>query len=241
MSSSEQSGTGEPQAGPPQAGPIALVGGGEWQEGCDFDAELAAAAGASEVLVLPTAAAYEHPERVAGVAEQWLAKLGLRVRALMVLTRGQASEPAAVATARSARFVYLVGESPMHLRSVLKDSPLWDTLVATWREGAAIAGSSAGAMVLTDPMVDPRGGAFTVGLGLLREMAVIPHYGHESAEKMHRSLALAGPDFPVVGIPESSALVRDPDGRWRSAGRDTPVVFVGGRPAGLEALPARRS
>ncbi len=44
-------------------GPLAFVGGDEWTEGCDFDAELLAASGGTEVLVLPTAAAYEHPER----------------------------------------------------------------------------------------------------------------------------------------------------------------------------------
>ena len=44
---------------------------------------------------------------------------------------------------RAARFVYLAGASPMHLRSVLKDSPLWDAIVETWNGGAAIAGSSA--------------------------------------------------------------------------------------------------
>ena len=45
-------------------GILALVGGGEWSEGCSFDAELLAASGSDEVLVLPTAAAYEHPERL---------------------------------------------------------------------------------------------------------------------------------------------------------------------------------
>ena len=45
-------------------GILALVGGGEWQEGCDFDADLLAASGSEHVLVLPTAGAYEHPERL---------------------------------------------------------------------------------------------------------------------------------------------------------------------------------
>ena len=57
------------------------------------------------------------------------------------------------------------GGSPMHLRSVLKGSAVLAALREAWRGGAVVAGSSAGAMVLTDPMVDPRGGALTVGLG----------------------------------------------------------------------------
>ena len=59
-----------------RCGPLALVGGGEWSDGCDFDAELLAASGGDEVLVLPTAAAYEHPEKAVATAEAWFAELG---------------------------------------------------------------------------------------------------------------------------------------------------------------------
>ena len=52
-------------------GPLALVGGGEWQEGCDFDRTLLDVVGADEVLVLPTASAYEHPERLVEAAKTW--------------------------------------------------------------------------------------------------------------------------------------------------------------------------
>jgi cyanophycinase len=114
---------------------------------------------------------------------------------------------------------------------------VWESLLQAWRDGAVVAGSSAGAMVLTDPMVDSRGGALTVGLGMVEQLAVIPHFGHENAEKVHRSIALAAPGLPVVGIPERTALIRDPDGGWRQAGRGEVQVFVSGEPAGFDALP----
>ena len=57
----------------PTPGMLALVGGGEWQPGCSFDAEFLAASGSDEVLVLPTAAAYEHPERLVVRAGEWFA------------------------------------------------------------------------------------------------------------------------------------------------------------------------
>jgi cyanophycinase len=216
---------------------LALVGGGEWSDGCDFDAELLAASGGDEVLVLPTAAAYEHPEKAVASAEAWFARLGGRARGLMVLGRADAEDEANAAQVRDSRFVYLGGGSPMHLRSVLKASPVWDALLDAWRRGAVVAGSSAGAMVLTDPMVDPRGGALTVGLGMVTELAVIPHFGDENAEKVHRSIALAAPGLPVVGLPERTALIRDPDGAWRQAGHGIAEVFVSGKPAGIDALP----
>ena len=218
-------------------GPLALVGGDEWHPGCDFDAELLAASGGREVLVLPTAAAYEHPAKAVDAATAWFASLGAGVRGLMVLGRTDAQDPANAEVVRTSKFVYLGGGSPMHLRSVLKASAVWEALLETWRAGAVVAGSSAGAMVLTDPMVDPRGGALTVGLGMVEQMAVIPHFGQENAEKVHRSIALAAPGIAVVGIPERSALIRDSDGRWRSAGEGEVQVFVSGKPAGFDALP----
>ncbi|MDQ3574070.1 MAG: Type 1 glutamine amidotransferase-like domain-containing protein [Actinomycetota bacterium] len=220
-----------------ETGTLALVGGGEWQEGCSFDADLLEASGANEVLVLPTAAAYERPERAVTEATRWFQGLGATVRDLDVLQRGDAEEEANAAAVRDARFVYLAGGSSLHLRSVLKDSAVWDALVAAWQHGAVVAGSSAGAMVLTDPMVDPRGGAFTVGLGLVSHLAIVPNYDSWSPEKAHRTLELAPAGLPVVGIEERTAVIRDPDGSWRSAGAGRVSVFVDAREASLEALP----
>ena len=218
-------------------GPLALVGGGEWREGCTFDRDLLAASDAEEVLVLPTAAAYEHPERAVETAEQWFAGLGTKVRGLMVLARPDAEQEANVAAIRDARFIYLSGGSPLHLRSVLKDSAAWDALCQAWQGGAVLAGSSAGAMALCDPMVDPRGGAFTLGLGLLAQVAIIPHHNTWSEEKAKRTITLAPKDLPIVGIDERTALIRDVAGAWSVAGVGSVVVFQNGHEAGLEALP----
>jgi cyanophycinase len=221
-----------------RCGVLAFVGGAEWTAGCEaVDRALLEAAGGAEVTVLPTAAAFEHPEKAVAGAEAWFSGLGGTARGLMVLSRADAQDDQFAAEVRSSRFLYLAGGSPMHLRSVLKGSAVWAALVDAWRAGAVVAGSSAGAMVLTDPMVDPRGGALTVGLGLVQGMAVVPHFGHENAEKVHRSITLAAADLAIVGVPEQAALLREPDGTWRAVGEAAVRVFVGGEPAGLDALP----
>jgi len=224
-------------------GTLALVGGGEWQEGCTFDAEFLAASGGDQVLVLPTAGAYEHPERLVARAGAWFEPLGGAVEGLMVLTRADAENDGAADIMRRARLIYLAGSSPMHVRSVLKHSAVWDALVAAWHDGAVVVGSSGAAMALTDPMVDARGGGLTIGLGLVTGVAVVPHFGDarddEHGQKLHRSVLLAPADTPVVGIPERTALIRDPDGSWRSAGEEPVAVFRDGTPApdGLAVLP----
>lgn len=219
------------------SGTIALVGGNEWREGCAFDADLLRASGGNEVTVLPTAAAYEHPERMVDEAAKHFALLDAEVRALPVLTRGDAEDAAMADAVRTSRFLYLSGGSVLHLRSVLKASPVWEALLEAWQNGAVVAGSAAGAMVLTDPMVDPRGGAFTVGLGLVEQLAVIPHFDGWSHDKAKRTLELAPRGLPVVGIHEQTALIREPDGTWRAAGLGTVDVYVDGKPGDLGALP----
>jgi cyanophycinase len=224
-------------------GTLALVGGHEWTQGCEFDAELLAASGGDEVLVLPTAAAYEHPERATLAAATWFEPLGGRVEGLMVLGRSDADDAGVAQRVRQARFIYVSDGSPLHLRSVLKGSKVFDALRQAWEEGAVVAGSGAGAMVLTDPMVDPRGGALTVGLGLVDRMALVAHYGEAAedshGEKLHRSVVLAPDDLAVVGVPARTALIRDPAGSWRQAGAAPVAVFLAGGPAaaGLQILP----
>jgi cyanophycinase len=219
------------------AGTLALVGGAEWRTGCDFDRELLERSGGREVLVLPTAAAYEHPNRTIEAATRWFEELGGTVRGLPVLTRPDAVDETNVGPIADAAFIYLSAGSPMHLRSVLKDSPVWDALVAAWQRGAVVAGSGSGGMVLCDPMVDPRGGAITLGLGLVEQLAVIPHHDTWSEDKAKRTLKIAPKGLPIVGIDERTALIRDPDGTWRSSGVGDIAIYVDGQPAELSALP----
>jgi cyanophycinase len=215
-----------------------LVGGGEWSDGASFDAGLLARSD-GEVLVLPTAAAYENPGRAVAVAERWFASLGGSVRPCMVLSRTDAEDEGLAAVVRESRFVYLSGGSPLHLRSVLKDSAVLHALRHAWHAGAIVAGSSAGAMSLSDPMVDPRGGALTVGLGLVRDLAVVPHYTGEVTAQLRRTLSLARNGCAVVALPEATAVVREGDGVWRAEGRGTVSVFVDGQEVGLTALAGR--
>lgn len=217
-------------------GTLALVGGREWTDGCTFDAGLVD--GVDEVLVLPSALAYENPRRGLDRARDWFAGLGVEVRVLEVFRRADALEPAPAEVAAAASLVYVPGGSPMHLRSVLKDTPLLDALVGAWRSGTTVAAAGEAASVLCSHMVDSRGGAFTSGLELITTMTVIPRYNQWSPDKWHRTVELAPPELVVVGLDEATALIRDPSGAFRAEGAGEVHVFVDGHRAGLDALPA---
>jgi len=192
-----------------RAGAFALVGGGEWRPGGrEFDAALLAESGATEVVVVPTAGAYEHPERVGARAEAYFAELGATARTLAVLHRTEAEDPALAATVSEARFVYITDGSPLHLRSVLKDSALFEAILAAHRAGGVLAASGAGATLLCDPMVDPRGGAYTVGLGVVSNLAVFPHHGTAARHLRERSIDLLPRGAVLAGIDEETALIK---------------------------------
>jgi len=221
------------------SGTLALVGGREFTEGCSFDRELVL--GVDEVLLLPAALAYENPTGAIERATEWFAAMGVTVRTLDVYRRAQAMEPESVEAASSAEFVYLTGGSPMHLRSVLKDTPLLEALVGAWQAGATVATGGEASSVLCSHMVDSRGGAFTVGLDLVTTMTIVPRYNQWSPDKWHRTVELAQPGLPVVGIDEATALIRTATGGWSVEGSGGVHVFVDGRRAELDALPAELS
>jgi cyanophycinase len=211
------------------AGTLALVGGGEWRDGtADLDATLLETSGGKEVLVLPTASAYEHPDRVGEHARDHFARLGAKVRTLPVLHRTEAEDDDVSEAVRDARFLYVADGSPMHLRSVLKGSALFAALLAAYRSGAVLAASGAGATVLCDPMVDPRGGAYTVGLGVVEGLAIFPYHGTAADHLRERSLDLLPAGAVLVGVDEETALLREPGARWSVAGAGAVTIYRDG-------------
>ena len=187
-------------------GTIALLGGGPFSDNDDLDRRLLADAGAERVVVLPTADAFEEPAKLIAAAMSWGERLDVVIEALMVLQRHDAEDAGAAGVVSRARAVYLVGDSSQHLRSALKGTPVFAALGEVLGGGGLVAAVGASAAALCDPMLDQRGGAFTLGLGLVPGLAVIPEAETESEERRQRTLSLA--TTPVVELPTGSALVR---------------------------------
>ena len=215
-------------------GTLAFVGGGEFSAGCGFDAALLAECGAPEVVVLPTATAYENPAKLRARAEEWFGSLGARCRWLDVYRRADADDPEAAAAVAGAAMIYLTGGSPLHARSTLLRTAVWEALVAASAVGATVAGAAAGGNVLCDHMVDVRGGAFTLGLGLTDELAMISRADTLSTERIARTVELAPRGLLVAAVNERSALIRRPDRSWEVVG--DVVLYRDGATIGLEDL-----
>lgn len=192
---------------------VVLQGGGPFVSNDDLDADLLRGLG-GPVAVLPTADAFERPGDLVRTAVEWGARHGADVVPCPVYVRADALDESNARIIRDAAAVWVVGDSPIHLRSTVMHTPVFQAIAACPLV-AAVAGSAA---ALCDPMVDPRGGAFALGLGLVRGLALITESERWGRERLQRSLHLA--NTPVVELPTGSALVRR-DGSWTVHGAVT--------------------
>lgn len=217
-------------------GPLALVGGDELHPGNEpQDALLAAAAGDGPAYVVATAAARHHPELAVAHAQEWFTRFGLDVVELPVRNRTQARSSEAAELAALGRFFYLVGGDPGIVPDVLHDSPVWHAIASAWRSGAALAGSSAGAMamgrwtLIRGRYPGDRRRRYCDALALVPGIAVLPHFATFGKEWV--ASALEEPpsdDVVLLGIDERAAAVWS-DGVWRAMGDgDVTVIRAGG-------------
>lgn len=230
-------------------GPVCLVGSGEFTPVME-SVDTALLAGRAQLVVfLPTAAAPEGAERTAYWVDLGLAhyrRLGVPAEALMVLARADAESEVIAERVAGAGLIYLSGGNPAYLASTLVGTPVADAINAAWDDGAAVAGCSAGAMALMEsvPSIRGGGGVPVPGLGLVRGMAVIPHFDQLDRwlpGATDRAISATPPDVILVGIDEETAMVGDGE-RWTVMGRgaawvlrtpDGPVRYGDG-----EVLPA---
>ncbi|MGZ8650988.1 MAG: Type 1 glutamine amidotransferase-like domain-containing protein [Actinomycetota bacterium] len=217
-------------------GPLALVGGDELHPGNEpQDTLLAAAAGNGPAYLVATAAARHRPELAVAHAHQWFARFGLDVVELPARNRTQACSPENAELASRGRFFYLVGGDPGIVPDVLLDSPVWGAIVSAWRSGAALAGSSAGAMamgqwtLIRGKYPGDRRRRYRDALGLVPGIAVLPHFSTFGREWVASALEeRPSDDVVLLGIDERAAAVWSEDA-WRAMGDgDVTVVTTRG-------------
>ena len=216
-------------------GPLALVGGDELHPGNEpQDEVLVGSAGKGPAFVLATAAGRQRPQVAVANAVRWFASLGLEIEELPATRRSDAKDAANVARAREGRFFYVVGGDPGLVPKTLAGTPLWEAILEAWRSGAALAGSSAGAMALGEwtlvrermPGDDRR--RYLPALGLVPRVAVLPHFetfGHRWVEGAERAAPRS--DVVLLGIGERTAALHV-DGAWRALGVGGVTVIAEG-------------
>jgi cyanophycinase len=213
-------------------GPLALVGGDELKPGNEPQDEVLVRAGAGgPAFVLATAAGRQRPDLAVANAARWFGSLGLDVEELPATRRSHVTSTANVERARAGTFFYLVGGDPGLVPRTLANTPLWAAIVEAWGRGAALAGSSAGAMALGEwtlvrermPGDDRR--RYAPALGVVPGTAVLPHFetfGHRWVDSASEREGVV-----LLGLDERTAALWQ-DGTWRAFGDGGVTVIMAG-------------
>jgi len=168
-------------------------------------------------------------------AQAWFRRFGLDLVELAVYTKTTAHDAKLAESAAGAGFCYLPGGDPGLVASVLRDSPVGNAIVTAWRNGAALAGSSAGAMALcADTLVRQSFPSHTQrrarpGLDVVPDAAVLPHHDTFGA-RWYPSARAALPDAVLIGIDERTCALWK-SGTWRCMGAGGVTVYVPGKEA----------
>ena len=231
-------------------GPLALVGGAELMPGNEpIDEVLLRAADGGPAFVLATAAARQGAPKAVANAVRWFGELGLTVQELPATKRSHATAADNAERARAGRCFYLVGGDPGLVPKTLAGTPLWDAIVDAWSDGAALGGSSAGAMALgawtlvRERMPGDGRRRYLPALGLIPGVAVLPHFETFGHRWVENALASApSDDVILLGIDERTGAVWQ-EGSWRVLGAAGVTVIAKGDAqrfetgAAIEGLP----
>jgi len=183
------------------------------------------------VRIIPTAAAPDHNDQRAGQnGVRWFQSLGAKdVKAVPLVDRASADSDLITAELRRARLIYMLGGFPGYLGKILSGSLSWQATQESFQEGAVIAGSSAGAMVLCQSFFSPETGEVIEGLNLVPKACVIPH--HDTLGKNWRAkLPALLPGFTLIGIDEQTGVIDDGgEGRWTVYGKGGVTLYRDGK------------
>jgi len=181
----------------------------------------------ARLSIIPAAAAPDNNHQQAGQrGVRWFQHLGAtRVTALPLIDRASANKKdVAEALARS-RLIYILGGFPRYLARTLMGSLSWQAILTAYREGAVIAGSSAGAMVLCDYYYDPATRKVERGLNLIPGACVLPHH-NSSGQSWATQLTQDLPDVLLIGIDEETGMINDgPQHRWQIYGKGAVTLY----------------
>ena len=179
------------------------------------------------IRIIPAAAAPDNNHRRAGQnGVAWFQKLGASdISALNLIDRQSADDPEIASNLARARLIYLLGGFPHYLGQALQGSRSWQAILDAHSKGAVVAGSSAGAMVLCEYYFDPAASQLHLGLGLVRDVMVLPHhetFGKDWAPLIRKNSA----SCIILGIDEQTGLIDDaePDG-WRVYGKGRVTLY----------------
>ncbi|MEQ8707329.1 MAG: cyanophycinase [Phaeodactylibacter sp.] len=157
----------------------------------------------------------------------------------------------AIDSLRNARLIYITGGDQNRFMEVVADSPVYEAIHEAYQAGATIAGTSAGAAVMSDQMItgnehrhpEYTGDFRTIesenmeiaeGLGLLNNAIIDQHFIWRMRMNRLITVVLDHPDQIGIGIDESTAILVE-DGRFATVHGQYQVITLR-HPSGMTTV-----
>ena len=221
------------------AGSLALVGSGEFLPSTeDIDRAMLSfdQVPPPRVGIIPTAAGQEGAKSI----ERWInlgvaryTELGAEPVAIPAIDTASANDPDLAALVDGCDLIYFSGGDPGYVTETMRGSLVWQSVLHSWQNGAALAGCSAGAMMMGSVTASPRSSGLQDGLGLFQRMCVIPHFDRMGSRLSDQVLDAVPVGTLMVGIDEHTGLVHD-GAAWTVRGQQTVWVFESGERTNYE-------
>ncbi|WP_323099985.1 cyanophycinase [Intrasporangium sp. YIM S08009] len=201
----------------------------------------------SRIVVIPTASSYAD-EVSESYRDAFTRLRGGDVSVVHPQTRRDAGSPDMVAALDAATGVFLTGGSQVKLAQNVVGTPVGDAVVRAYERGAVVAGTSAGASILSRFMISlgdegltprQRASQISAGLGLVEDAIIDQHFDQRGRYGRLMSMVAASPNLLGIGIDENTAAeIRD--GRRLTVLGAGSIFVVDARNAITDAPDARR-
>lgn len=183
---------------------VVLAGGRELDSGTAAGRALV---GCGSVAVVTLAAAYRRPDAVLSQIASWAGDLSVEHTVVNAVRRSDSLDPAVAEPIAGCDGVLVLDGSPAHFVGAAKATPLLEAIVEAHRRGADVVWSGATAAAVCASMVDDRGGALTVGLGLYDGIVVAAGWEGWPRERRRRLRGMV-PESALFMALQSGAAVQ---------------------------------
>ncbi len=201
----------------------------------------------SHIVVIPTASSYA--DEVSEAYRDVFTRLrGGEVSVVNPTTRRDSNDPAMVDALDTATGVFITGGSQVKLAQNIVGTPVGAAVIRAYERGAVVAGTSAGASIMSRFMISlgeegltprQRASQMSAGLGLVEDVIIDQHFDQRGRYGRLMSMVAASPNLLGMGIDENTAAeIRD--GTVMSVIGAGSIFIVNARNAITDAPDARR-
>lgn len=227
---------GDPRLRP--KGTLLVIGGREDKEDDKLILRRLVDLAAGGKIVVVTLASGE-PRSVYETYEPVLRGIGARhVFHLSIENREEAHDERPMRVLEDAAVVFLTGGDQLRITSALGDSPVFSRIFEIFVNGGVIAGTSAGAAVMSETMIVDGNGAdshkigsllqLAPGLGFAKDMIVDQHFAERGRVSRLLAVVAQNPRVVGIGIDENTAIELEANQRFAVFG-DGGVTVLDGR------------